>query len=212
VKDIAWPGARPGSEGESREDGSGGRAARTAADLRRRPDDALEAVAREVVVRTYPKGAIVVSAGEPAEACYVIAEGSAKVFVSSSAGGDQILATLRPLDAFGVIALLDGGSRSASVEALEPLTLVATARSTFLGLVDREPSIANALLRSTGLLVCRLTGQAADLIFLDLEGRVAKLLVELVERNAKGTVPRASSIWASPRATSPRWWEGRARA
>jgi CRP/FNR family transcriptional regulator, cyclic AMP receptor protein len=94
------------------------------------PEGALAAVAREASIRTYRKGSIVVSEGEPADACYIIAEGSAKVSATSLEGGDLILATLRPPDAFGVIALLDGGFRSASVEALEPLTLAAIARRT----------------------------------------------------------------------------------
>ncbi len=142
---------------------------------------ALEALASQSIVREFRKGAIIVSEGEPAETCYVVAAGSAKVYVSGPDGHDLILATLHPPDLFGVVALLDAGVRSASVEALEPLTVAAIARNTFLDAVQRQPSVADALTRATGALVRKLTSQAADLVFLDLEGRVAKLLVSMVE-------------------------------
>lgn len=141
----------------------------------------LQAVAAQAVVRSFRKGTIVVSEGEPGGACYVIASGSAKVFVSSPHGQEMVLATLRPPDAFGELALLDGEARSASVEALEDIVALALARSTLLEIARQQPAIADALLCSVGSLVRRLTTQTADLVFLDLEGRVAKLLVGLAE-------------------------------
>ena len=50
------------------------------------------------------------------------------------------------------------------------------ARSTILELMRTQPEIGDAMLRAAGGLLRRLTGQAADLVFLDLEGRIAKLL------------------------------------
>lgn len=149
--------------------------------------DALASIAAEVVPREFGKGVIVVSEGEEAETCYVMVSGSAKVYVSSPHGQELVLATLRPPDAFGVLALLDGGSRSASVEILEPSTLLAFARSTFAALIERDPGVAMPILVSMGRLVRKLTSQAADLVFLDLEGRVAKLLVSMAEQDGPTT-------------------------
>ena len=101
----------------------------------------LQAVAAQAVVRAFRKGTIVVSEGEPGDACYVIASGSAKVFVSSPHGQEMVLATLHPPDAFGELALFDGESRSASVEALEDIVTLALARSTLLERI-RRPDIA----------------------------------------------------------------------
>lgn len=152
----------------------------------------LQAVAAQAVVRAFRKGTIVVSEGEPGDACYVIASGSAKVFVSSPHGQEMVLATLHPPDAFGELALFDGESRSASVEALEVIVTLALARSTLLEVARRQPAIADALLCSIGSLVRRLTTQAADLVFLDLEGRVAKLLVGLAED--RGTSDKGKTV------------------
>lgn len=143
---------------------------------------ALDAIAAESHERRYVKGESLFHEGDPADAFFVVAEGTVKVFVSSSGGKDMVLATLRSPEALGEVSLLDGGPRSASAEALEPVAVVAIARTTLLGVLQRERSVAEAMLRASGGLLRRLTGQAADLVFLDLEGRVAKLLVGIAEQ------------------------------
>jgi CRP-like cAMP-binding protein len=109
----------------------------------------------------------------------VLAEGSVKVFVTSQQGDEMVLATLQPPDALGEVALLDLGERSASAETLESVVAIAFARSTLIELMHTLPAIGDAVLRKAGTLLRRLTGQTADLVFLDLEGRVAKLLVQM---------------------------------
>jgi CRP-like cAMP-binding protein len=48
-----------------------------------------------------------------------------------------------------------------------------------------HPSLSDALLRSLGGIVRRLTEQASDLVFLDLHGRVAKILLALAEERGE---------------------------
>ncbi|MEX0992274.1 MAG: Crp/Fnr family transcriptional regulator [Actinomycetota bacterium] len=138
--------------------------------------------------RRYKKGALIFYQGDPGDAFYVVAEGSVKVFVQSGQGEEMVLVTLRPPDSLGEVALLDEGQRSASAEALEPTTLMAFARSTMLQLLHDEPAIADGLLRSVGAMLRRLTEQASDFVFLDLEGRIAKVLTGFAEQRgeAKG--------------------------
>jgi cyclic nucleotide-binding protein len=52
--------------------------------------------------------------GDPGDAFYILIQGSVKVSVSSPDGDEMVLATLRPPDALGEVALLDLGERSAS--------------------------------------------------------------------------------------------------
>jgi CRP-like cAMP-binding protein len=154
-------------------------------------DDALAKVAAEASVRTFRKGALIFYQGDPGDSLYVLAEGVVKVFVTSAHGDEMVLATLRPPDALGEVALLDLGERSASAEAIEPVVAIAFARSTLIELMHEIPAIGDAVLRKAGALLRRLTGQAADLVFLDLEGRVAKLLVQMAERQgseSEGTI------------------------
>jgi CRP/FNR family cyclic AMP-dependent transcriptional regulator len=55
-------------------------------------------------------------------------------------------------------------------------------RSRLLDLMHRHPGLADELLRMLGQLVRRLTEQAGDLAFLDLAGRLAKLLLQLADK------------------------------
>src|SRR6185312_2980333 len=54
-------------------------------------------------------------------------------------------------------------------------------RRVLLELMGSHPAVRDALLASVGALVRRLTEQAGDLVFLDLAGRLAKLLVRLAQ-------------------------------
>jgi len=60
-------------------------------------------------------------------------------------------------------------------------------RSTLENLVRADPIAAEALLAAAAALVRRLTSRSADLVFLDVEGRVAKLLVEISESRGRPT-------------------------
>ncbi len=145
----------------------------------------LDQLARSVAARSYRRGHLIFSQGEPGDSLFVISEGLVKVFVTSEEGEDMVLVTLRTPETFGELALIDGGLRSASAEALEPTSALTLSRNTLLELLQSHPALAQALLASLGGLVRRLTEQAADLVFLDLHGRVAKLLLSLAEERGR---------------------------
>jgi len=75
--------------------------------------------------------------------------------------------------------VVDGGPRSASAEALEPTVVLTITRQVLLELAARDRALIEALLQVLGGLLRRLTEQASDLVFLDLPGRMAKLLAGL---------------------------------
>ncbi|MFN2388372.1 MAG: Crp/Fnr family transcriptional regulator [Actinomycetota bacterium] len=109
--------------------------------------------------------------------------------VTSEAGVEMVLATLGPTETFGELALIDGGERSASAETLAPTTALVLARATLLDVVREHPALTDALLRSLGTLVRRLTEYASDLVFLDLPGRVAKLLLAMATEQGRAGDP-----------------------
>jgi CRP/FNR family transcriptional regulator, cyclic AMP receptor protein len=80
---------------------------------------------------------------------------------------------------FGELALLDGGPRSASAEAVERSTLLVVTRAELLRLLRSDEQVAEALLRTLGAIVRRTTRQISDLAFLSLQGRVAAKLLDL---------------------------------
>jgi len=143
---------------------------------------ARRTIAASMTGHTLPRGQTLFLEGDPGDGLYVLLSGELSVFRSSATGDRAVLTVLTPPATVGEVALLDGSVRSASVEALEPSAVLMLTRQDFLGLIHREPSVADAVLHSMGALVRRLTDQAADHVFLDLTGRVAKALVTVTER------------------------------
>lgn len=152
-------------------------------------DDALDRVADSVIERSYKKGHLLFSQGDRGDSLFVLAEGLVKVFVLSPKGDETVLTLLRSPATFGDLALVDGGPRSASVEVLEPSKLLQLDRIVFLALIERYASVREGLLASLGKIIRRLTEQTSDHVFLDLHGRVAKLLVYFAERQGEHAEP-----------------------
>lgn len=146
-------------------------------------DDALLSLGERAVERSYKRGQAIVHEGDAGDALFVVVEGLVKVFVTSEEGDEMVLVTLRPPETFGELAVIDGGTRSASAETLEATKVLVLTRSVLLEVLRTDASLTEALLRSLGALVRRLTEQAADLVFLDLPGRVAKLLLGMADEH-----------------------------
>ena len=79
----------------------------------------LEPIAKVAVPRTLPRGARVFHEGDPGDSCYIVRSGICRVTREHSDGRAITLANLEAGDIFGELAMLDGHTRSASVEALE---------------------------------------------------------------------------------------------
>ncbi|GAA1413438.1 Crp/Fnr family transcriptional regulator [Catellatospora aurea] len=131
------------------------------------------------VPRTFRKGQLLFVENDPGESLIVLKRGSVAVFRTSPTGERAVLSVMRPPDVLGEVSLLDGAARSLSAEALEDCTALALSRGAFMELVHSNPRILDAVMRSLGGLIRRLTEQNADHVFLDLPGRVAKTLVRL---------------------------------
>jgi len=99
-------------------------------------DRSIEIVADIVREASFSAGASLVCEGEPGETFMIIREGTATV--------DQGGRTLRELgagDFLGEIALIDGGPRTASVTAVEPVQALVIDRSGFARLMSEFPVI-----------------------------------------------------------------------
>jgi CRP-like cAMP-binding protein len=92
----------------------------------------------------------------------------------------------------GELGVIDGGPRSADAETLEECRLLLIPRDTIRDICARVPSAAQALTSSIAATLRRLTEVTADLVFLDLPRRVAKIVLSQ-PRDEDGTIqPRMS--------------------
>ena len=102
----------------------------------------LDAVVAASQERRGGAGELVFSEGDEADGLYVVASGTVRIFRVDESGTEVELETLGPDELFGELALLEGGTRSASVRAVEPARLVVVDRAAFLALVERRPAVA----------------------------------------------------------------------
>jgi len=155
-------------------------------------DGQLGALAESMRSRRYRDGETIFHQDDPADALYVVAEGSVKIVLPSAEDGEPaILATLGPGDFFGALALLDEAPRSATAIALGKTQALILRRAAFLALVDADRNLRRALFASLAFEIRSLTAHVHDLHFLDLSARlISRILREAdgVARGASGAV------------------------
>ena len=141
------------------------------------PTADLEGIVAASRSRTFRRGQVLFSAGDPGDTLIVVISGRVKVVVHSADGGELTLTVIGPGGVLGELSAADGGPRSADAEILEDCRLLFIPREVFLDLCGRVPSVARALASSLAAGMRRLTDDASGLVFLDLPRRLAKVLL-----------------------------------
>lgn len=106
-------------------------------------DTAIEAIADLATESTYTTDAMLVRQGEPGDTFIVIAAGSASVHADG-----RILRTLITGDFLGEISLLDGGPRTATVTAIEPVDALVISKDGFDRLMQEHAVIRLDILQA----------------------------------------------------------------
>lgn len=140
----------------------------------------LERIAQVAIPRSFPRGARVFQEGDRSDACYVIRSGEVRVTREHSDGRAIALATLGPEEIVGELAMLDGEVRSASVEALTDVELLAIASRDMRGLLERNPEITAKLVVALTQRVRETNERVARQSFQTVPSRVAGVLSQLV--------------------------------
>jgi CRP/FNR family transcriptional regulator, cyclic AMP receptor protein len=143
------------------------------------PSETLVQLATLARRRSYRRGEIIFHQGDPGDTLHIIESGTVKIVVDAESGNEAVLRILGPGKSFGELALMDGEPRSATIEALENVETVVLRRADFMDIVRTNPSALDALFATVAQLIRGLTDDVATLSFLDLEGRLAKKLLEL---------------------------------
>ena len=145
--------------------------------LRSVPDADLVAIAAASRLRAFRRGQVVFQRDDPSDTVIVVISGRVKVVVRSADGGELTLTAIQPGGLFGELGIADGGGRSTDAETLEDCELLLVPLPMVKEVCARVPDAARALTASVAANLRRLTEAAADLVFLDLPRRVAKVLL-----------------------------------
>ncbi len=143
-------------------------------------EDELHVLSPHATMRHFPKNAVIVNAGDQADAIFIIRTGRVKVFLDNDDGKEVTLNTHGPGEYFGEM-VLDEGPRSASVITLEASQFMVISKAEFRSFLAGNPEFAMKLISRLMHRVRALTVNVANLALLDVYGRVAGLLRELAK-------------------------------
>ena len=147
--------------------------------------DAERAVLRTIGrTRKYPRNVRVFHEGERSDFVVMVIDGRLKIVTSTADGTEAVLGIRGPGSLVGELAALDGGPRTASAIALDPLTVQVLPAAQFREFVTSRPGAALELIR---MLMSRLReGDRRRVEFgaYDATARVARLLCDLTSEHA----------------------------
>lgn len=110
-------------------------------------EDELAAIILHGTLQNYAKGKEIMRQGDEGSSLVILLTGAARISMVSSNGREIILDYAEPGSVIGEIALLDGGERTASVTALEPVSGLRLSRDNFEAIVSQHKGMALRLLR-----------------------------------------------------------------
>ena len=140
--------------------------------------------------RSYAAGEMVYQEGDPADALHLVLRGRVAVMVTSPDGRELTFMVLGRDDVFGEMALLAAdGHRGATVRALEPAETLVIHRRDFDHLRQRHRAFSELLIDILAERVLRLSAQIEEALYLPVQTRILRRLVELARTYGQGRVP-----------------------
>ena len=141
----------------------------------------LEQIAQLAVPRSFAPGEVVFREGDASDTCYIVREGRARAIRTHRDGRTITLARFGPGDIFGELALFEDERRSATVEAIEPTSVVGVLGPDMRRLLSEHAEISSRMVIALGRRLRETNERLARQSFQTVQSRVAVVLSQLVE-------------------------------
>lgn len=164
---------------------------RTTPIFRELSDDDRSLLGRIGQARMYQKGDVIFHEGDSADCFYTVLRGKAKVYKSTPAGKEIILALLGPGSPLGAVAIYQGLPFPASAMAFEDSVLISIPVTKFFDLLESDPGFVRRLLGAMTLRLMELNRRFPEVAGGHVEARLARFFLRLSEecgKPAKGGV------------------------
>lgn len=106
----------------------------------------LATLANIFIDRKCEPGEVIVPQGRGGYGFFIIMKGTAEAVLERPDGTKVVVNTFKPLDFFGELSLLDGGPRTATVQAIEECECLILPRENFIGTLRRDGEMAVAIM------------------------------------------------------------------
>lgn len=156
------------------------------------PRPVLEAVAAAMQEIAFDASQLIFSRGDPGTALYLVRDGRVRLSILTAEGRELSFSHAVTGDVFGEIAVLDGSSRSANATALGSVKLLSLSAAACHRLIEQHPPLARAVIRFLCVRLRDVSDHLEDIALLPIEARLARYLLDRLEREAGKGASRAS--------------------
>ncbi|GAC1439283.1 MAG: Crp/Fnr family transcriptional regulator [Solirubrobacteraceae bacterium] len=140
----------------------------------------LSKIAEVAVPRTFEPGQVVFREGDASDTCYLVREGHARAVRAHTDGRTITLATFGPGDIFGELAMFESERRSATVEAIEAVGVIAILGGDMRRLLSEHHDMTLKLVIALGRRLRETNERLTRQSFQTVQSRVATVLAQLV--------------------------------
>jgi len=157
----------------------------------------VAALAQRAVEKRFDTGDMLFWEGEPCQGVYLIAQGSVKIFRTSAAGREVMIAIESAPSSVAELPLFDGGPYPASVRALEPAVTLFINKNDFQQVCRQYQDVALKVLAVVGRRLRHLVGLVESMTFGSVTQRLARMLLDESHANATFDLPMTHQELAS---------------
>lgn len=131
----------------------------------------LQLLAAQGMLRSYKKGALIFQDGEQGDSIYILISGRVRAFGAAISGKEITYGYVAAGEYFGEMTL-DGGTRSASVEVIEPCVCSMVTNMQVQAFMEQHSHFAKEMLHTVIARARQSTNSARDIALLDVYTRL----------------------------------------
>ncbi len=145
----------------------------------------IQMLAARTVRKRFGAGEMLFSEGGSCHGLHILAKGRVRIFKTSAAGREQVLAVNGPGESVAELPVFDGGNYPASATAIEDTEVAFISRRDFQAFCLEHPEVALKMLAVVGARLRRLVAIIEELSFTTVRQRLVALLLKLASQEGK---------------------------
>lgn len=138
----------------------------------------LSLLAEQGKQQSFKKGALIFKDGDKGDALYILLEGRVRAFGSALSGKEITYGYVAAGEYFGEMTL-DGGCRSANVEAIEPCLCAIVTNAQLEAFMQEHPRFGTEMLHTVIARARQSTDNARNIALLDVYSRLKRAIEKL---------------------------------
>lgn len=137
----------------------------------------LASLAGRAHSRRYKQGEVLFAEGDACQGLYVLVSGKVRIFTTSAAGREQVLAVEEPGSSFAELPVFDGGPYPASASAITDIEVLFISRADVRALCLEHPEVALKILQVVATRQRRVVAVIEELSFTTVRQRLVSWLL-----------------------------------